>query len=126
MTVKEATFLLLATLSWVKAVPAYAQVEIGQKVPVEMTEERLNEIKDMIVATNTQLSRIDAMIMSLDDRLITLYDQRDAVGEEPELRRRLDQVIDRMNLTLGQAEAEKMRIEKALQALETLDLGTAN
>ena len=124
MTVKEATFLLLATLFWVKAVPAYAQVEIEQNVPVEMTEERLNEIKALIVATNAQLSRIDAMIMSLDDRLITLYDQRDVADIEPELRRQLDQVIDRMNLTLSEAEAEKMHIENVLQLLETLDLDT--
>jgi len=119
MAVRGAALVLLAALDWPQVLPAHAQVDTGQQAASGMTAQQLDEIAATILATRVQISRMDDMVLSLDDRLDALYAQRDAAKDDPARQRQLDDLIDRMNLTLTEAEAQRDQMKKLLDTLES-------
>lgn len=119
MAVRGAALVLLAALDWPQVHPAHAQVDTGHQAPSGMTAQQLDEIAATILAARVQISRMDDLVLSLDDRLDALYAQRDAAEDDPARQRQLDDLIDRMNLTLTEAEAQRDQMKKLLDTLES-------
>ena len=119
MAVRGAALVLLAALDWSHVLPANAQIDMGQQTVSGMTAQQLDEIAATILATRVQMSRMGAMILSLDDRLNVLYAQHDAAEDDPARQRQLNDLIDRMNLTLTEAEAQKEQMKNLLDTLES-------
>jgi septal ring factor EnvC (AmiA/AmiB activator) len=119
MAVRGAALVLLAALDWPQVPLAHAQVDTGQQAASGMIAQQLDEIAATILASRVQISRMDDMVLSLDDRLNALYAQRDAAEDDPARQRQLDDLIDRMNLTLTRAEAQRDQMKKLLDTLES-------
>ena len=119
MAVRGAALVLLAALDWSQVLPANAQIDVGQQAVSGMSAQQLDEITSTILATRVQISRMDAMVLSLDDRLDALYALHDAAEDDPARQRQLDDLIDRMNLTLTEAEAQRDQMKKLLDTLES-------
>lgn len=119
MTFKYVAPVLLAALGSLLVQRAYAQVHTGQHAVSGMTAQQLDEVAATILASQEQISRMDAMVLSLDDRLDALYAQRDAADDDLARQRQLDDLIDRMNLTLTEAETQRNQMKKLLDTLES-------
>lgn len=119
MAVRGAALVLLAALDWSQVLPANAQIDMGQQAVSGMTAQQLDEITATILATREQITRMDAMVLSLDDRLDALYALHDAAEDDPARQRQLDDLIDRMNLTLTEAEVQREQMKNLLDTLES-------
>lgn len=76
------------------------------------------DVANAIAATEVQLAKIDALIVSLDERLESVYDQRDLVEDDPARKRTLDVMIDRLNLTLTEMEKQRDQLAAVLGTLK--------
>lgn len=75
------------------------------------------EIITMTSAAKEQLLRISALIVVLDSRLEELYEQRDAVDDDPKEVKVFDDLIDRLNLTLTEIEQQRDDLAALIKTL---------
>lgn len=81
----------------------------------------LEQIEAVVATAVTHLSALDQLIATQEDGLGELYDQRDVAttnGQDARVRQ-LDTLIDRLNLTLTNLEAERDRIAASVTTLES-------
>jgi len=115
MVVRVTSFSAVLALGLAGAVCAEDQGE-GVERPAISNE----EILAIIEKTEAQLTSVDDLVATLDVKLDGLYDQRDAVMDNPEHVRRLDDLIDRQTLTLNEMEATRAQLVGLLETLRPL------
>lgn len=118
MGVREGVFALTIALTLPYFGSATAQQQENEAA--ERPEITAAEIITMASAAEEQLLRIDSLVVTLDSRLEELYEQRDASDDEPKKVKVIDDLIDRLNLTLTEIEQQRDDLAALLKTLREL------
>ena len=91
----------------------------AQTDPVPPEAIDLDQVRAVVAAATGHVAALDALIAAQEEKLDALYGQRDvaAAGDDDGRADQRDALIDRLNLTLTQLEAERVGIAGTIATL---------